>query len=184
MGNARLNEEAKKTKTVLGKTVAELTAEDMEKLQAVIETNAGTIKLKFFPRQAPNHCKNFILLAERGFYNNLIFHRVIKGFMIQGGDPQGTGTGGPGWNVDAEFSKLPHTKGTLSMARAQDPNSAGSQFFICLDKQAFLDGQYTVFGQVTSGQEAVDKIGATKTGAQDRPAVPQMMKKVSIEKIS
>jgi peptidyl-prolyl cis-trans isomerase B (cyclophilin B) len=184
MGNAKLNDETKKTKCVLGKTVAELTAEDMEKLQAVIETGAGTIKLKFFPRQAPNHCKNFILLAEKGFYNNLVFHRVIKGFMIQGGDPQGTGTGGPGWNVDAEFSKLPHTKGTLSMARAQDPNSAGSQFFICLGTQSFLDNQYTVFGQVTSGQEAVDKIGATKTGAQDRPVQPQVMKKVSIEKIS
>ena len=179
----KFEEEAKKTKTVLGKSVAELSAADMEKLQAVIETNAGTIKLKFFPAQAPNHCKNFILLASKGFYNNLIFHRVIKGFMIQGGDPQGTGTGGPGWNVNAEFSKLPHNNGTLSMARAQDPNSAGSQFFICLGRQAFLDGQYTVFGQVTSGQEAVDKIGATKTGAGDRPATPQVMKKVSIEKI-
>ncbi|OGP58419.1 MAG: peptidylprolyl isomerase [Deltaproteobacteria bacterium RBG_13_61_14] len=155
----------------------------MEKLLAVIETNAGTIKLKFFPAQAPNHCKNFILLASRGFYNSLVFHRVIKGFMIQGGDPKGNGTGGPGWNVNAEFSKLPHNKGTLSMARAQDPNSAGSQFFICLERQAFLDGQYTVFGQVTSGQEAVDKIGAAKTGAGDRPLEPQVMKKVSIEKI-
>jgi peptidyl-prolyl cis-trans isomerase B (cyclophilin B) len=183
MVSSKFEEEVKKTKTILGKTVAELTAEDMEKLAAVIETNAGTIKLKFFPRQAPNHCKNFILLAEKGFYNDLVFHRVIKGFMIQGGDPKGTGTGGPGWNVDAEFSKLPHTKGTLSMARAQDPNSAGSQFFICLDKQSVLDGQYTVFGQVTSGQEVVDKIGVTKTGAQDRPVEPQVMKKVSIEKI-
>jgi peptidyl-prolyl cis-trans isomerase B (cyclophilin B) len=183
MANSRFEEEAKKTQTALGKSVAELTAEDMEKFLAVIETNAGTIKLKFFPRQAPNHCKNFILLTSKGFYNNLVFHRVIKGFMIQGGDPQGNGTGGPGWNVNAEFSKLPHNKGTLSMARAQDPNSAGSQFFICLERQAFLDGQYTVFGQVASGQEAVDKIGATRTGAGDRPLEPQVMKKVSIEKI-
>jgi len=175
----KFEEETKKTQTVLSKSVAELTAADMEKLQAVIETNAGTIKLKFFPQQAPNHCKNFILLASRGFYNSLVFHRVIKGFMIQGGDPQGNGTGGPGWNVNAEFSKLPHNKGTLSMARAQDPNSAGSQFFICLERQAFLDGQYTVFGQVTSGQEAVDKIGATRTGAGDRPLEPQVIKKVS-----
>jgi len=179
----KFEEETKKTQTVLSKSVAELTAADMEKLLAVIETNAGTIKLKFFPAQAPNHCKNFILLASRGFYNSLVFHRVIKGFMIQGGDPKGNGTGGPGWNVNAEFSKLPHNKGTLSMARAQDPNSAGSQFFICLERQAFLDGQYTVFGQVTSGQEAVDKIGAAKTGAGDRPLEPQVMKKVSIEKI-
>jgi len=168
---------------ILEKKAEDLTVADMEKLQAVIETNQGAIKFKFFPEQAPNHCRNFIKLAQSGFYNGLIFHRVIKGFMIQGGDPQGTGSGGPGWNVNAEFSDLPHLKGTVSMARAQDPNSAGSQFFICLEAQPRLNGQYTVFGQVTSGQEVVDKIGATPTGPGDRPLEPQVMKKVSIEEI-
>lgn len=161
----------------------QLTVDDMKKLQAVIETNQGVIKFKFYPEQAPLTCRNFIKLASKGFYNNLIFHRVIQGFMIQGGDPQGTGTGGPGWNVKAEFSNIPHVPGTVSMARAQDPNSAGSQFFICLEKKSFLDGQYTAFGQVTSGQDVVEKIGATPTGAQDRPREPQTMLKVYIEAI-
>ena len=181
--NAKLEQEMKSAKTILGKSVYDLTVADMEKLQAVIETNQGVIKFKFHPKEAPIHCKNFILLATKGFYNNLVFHRVIKGFMIQGGDPAGNGTGGPGWNVPAEFSKLPHEKGAVSMARAADPNSAGSQFFICLEKKSYLDGQYTVFGQVVSGQDVVDKIGAMPTDGNDRPTTPQVMKKVSIEKI-
>jgi len=159
----------------------DLTPEEMEKLYAVIETSAGSIKFKFFPREAPGHCRNFIALAQKGFYNGLIFHRVIEGFMIQGGCPKGTGTGGPGYTIKAEFSKLPHLDGSVSMARSQDPNSAGCQFFICLGKQAFLDGQYSVFGQVTEGLEVVHKIGSTPTGAQDRPKQNQVMKKVSIE---
>jgi peptidyl-prolyl cis-trans isomerase B (cyclophilin B) len=167
----------------LTKPADQLTPEEMEKLQAVIETNQGTIKFKFFPKQAPNHCRNFIKLAQTGFYNGLIFHRVIPGFMIQGGDPNGNGSGGPGWTVNAEFSDLPHLKGTVSMARRADPNSAGSQFFICLEPRPDLNGKYTVFGQVSEGQDAVDKIGATQTGAQDRPLEPQVMKKVYIEEI-
>jgi cyclophilin family peptidyl-prolyl cis-trans isomerase len=166
---------------LLTKPVEQLTPEDMGKLLAVIETNHGTIKFKFFPKEAPGHCRNFIKLAQRGFYNNLIFHRVIKGFMIQGGDPRGDGTGGPGWRVNAEFSKLPHLKGTVSMARSQDINSAGSQFFICLDRQDFLDGKYTVFGQVVLGQNVVDKIGGLPTSPTDRPLQEARMLKVSIE---
>ncbi len=164
----------------LEKPVDQVTPADMAKMTAVIETNFGTIKFKFFPEQAPNHARNFIKLARMGFYNNLIFHRVIKGFMIQGGDPNGNGSGGPGWTVNAEFSDLPHLKGTVSMARTQDPNSAGSQFFICLDRQEFLDGKYTAFGQVTEGQEVVDKIGALPT-RNEKPTQDAVMKKVYIE---
>ena len=168
-------------KALLDKPVDQLTADDMSKMVAVIETTQGVIKFKFFPKEAPNHCRNFIKLARSGFYNNLIFHRVIKGFMIQGGDPTGNGTGGPGWRVNAEFSNLPHLKGTVSMARSNDPNSAGSQFFICLDRQSFLDGQYTAFGQVTEGQSVVDAIGALPTNPGDRPVQDAVMKKVYIE---
>jgi len=167
--------------TLLNKPVEQLTPDDMKKMIAVIETNFGTIRFKFFPDKAPNHCRNFISLARKGFYNNLIFHRVIKGFVIQGGDPNGDGTGGPGYTINAEFNDLPHLKGTVSMARGQDPNSAGSQFFICLDRQTFLDRQYTVFGQVISGQEVVDKIGSLPTGPNDRPLQDAVMKKVYIE---
>jgi peptidyl-prolyl cis-trans isomerase B (cyclophilin B) len=167
----------------LTKPADQLTAEEMEKMQAVLETSAGTIKFKFFPQQAPNHCRNFIKLAQSGFYNGLIFHRVIPGFMIQGGDPNGNGSGGPGWTVNAEFSDLPHLKGTVSMARTPDPNSAGSQFFICLEPHPDLNGKYSVFGQVAQGQDVVDKIGATQTGPQDRPLEVQAMKKVYIEEI-
>jgi len=168
-------------KTLVEKPVEQLNSADMSKMIAVIETNFGTIKFKFFPEKAPNHCRNFIKLARMGFYNNLIFHRVIKGFMIQGGDPNRDGTGGPGWRVNAEFSDLPHLKGTISMARTPDPNSAGSQFFICLDRQSFLDRQYSVFGQVTSGQEVVDKIGSLPTGPNDKPKQDAVMKRVYIE---
>jgi len=158
----------------------QLSVEEMKNMTAVLETNHGVIKFKFFPDQAPGHCRNFISLAQKGFYNNVIFHRVIKGFMIQGGDPKGTGTGGPGYTIKAEFSDQPHLKGTVSMARTNDPNSAGSQFFICLDRQAYLDRQYTVFGQVTEGQEFVDKIGSLPT-KNDRPVQDAVMKKVYIE---
>ena len=163
------------------KDAKDLTVEEMEKLTAAIETSAGTIKFKFFPKEAPGHCRNFIGLAQKGFYNNLIFHRVIEGFMIQGGCPKGTGTGGPGYNIKAEFSQRSHVDGTVSMARSNDPDSAGCQFFICLGKQSFLDGKYTVFGQVSEGLDVVHKIGSTPTGAQDRPKQNQMMKKVTIE---
>jgi len=166
---------------LLDKAWNELTEGDMERMIAVIETNMGMIKHKFYPDVAPNHCRNFIRLAKDGFYDNLIFHRVIKGFMIQGGCPQGTGMGGPGWNVDAEFSQRKHLKGTLSMARSTDPNSGGSQFFICLEPQPGLDGKYTVFGQVIEGQDVVDKIGDLPTDPRDRPQQEAKMERVYIE---
>jgi len=166
---------------LLDKAWNKLIEGDMERMIAVIETNMGMIKLKFYPDAAPNHCRNFIRLAKDGFYDNLIFHRVIEGFMIQGGCPQGTGMGGPGWNVDAEFSQRKHLKGTLSMARSTDPNSAGSQFFICLEPQPGLDGKYTVFGQVIEGQDVVDKIGDLPTDPRDRPQQEAKMEKVYIE---
>jgi peptidyl-prolyl cis-trans isomerase B (cyclophilin B) len=166
---------------LLDKAWNKLTEGDMERMIAVIETNMGMIKLKLYPDVAPNHCRNFIRLAKDGFYDNLIFHRVIKGFMIQGGCPQATGTGGPGWNLDAEFNQRKHLKGTLSMARSTDPNSAGSQFFICLEPQPGLDGKYTVFGQVIEGQDVVDKIGDLPTDPRDRPQQEAKMERVYIE---
>ena len=153
---------------------------DYTKKRAVIETNKGDITLKFFPDVAPGHVKNFCDLAEKGYYNGVIFHRVIKGFMIQGGDPTGTGTGGPGYKIKAEFNKKPHNKGTLSMARTGDPDSAGSQFFICLDRQSGLDNKYTVFGEVESGIEVVTAIGNTAVNRQDRPLEECKMKAVRI----
>jgi peptidyl-prolyl cis-trans isomerase B (cyclophilin B) len=157
--------------------------------RAVVETNKGTFKLKFFPEKAPLHVENFVKLAESGFYDNTTFHRIIPGFMIQGGDPEGTGMGGYSWkgkgtNVPAEFNDTPHDKGTLSMARANDPNSAGSQFFICVGRQSFLDGKYSAFGQVESGYDVVDAISkvATSQGPRDRdrPLEPVIMKSVKV----
>jgi peptidyl-prolyl cis-trans isomerase B (cyclophilin B) len=153
-------------------------ATDIKGKKAVIETNFGRIVIDFFPDDAPATVANFVKLAEQGFYDGLTFHRIIKGFMIQGGCPKGDGTGGPGYTVKAEFNSRPHLTGTVAMARAQDPDSAGSQFYICLGRQAFLDGNYTVFGQVSEGMDVVQKIGATPTGDQDRP-----LEKVVIEKI-
>jgi peptidyl-prolyl cis-trans isomerase B (cyclophilin B) len=125
---------------------------------AVIETTKGVIKFRFFTADAPKTCENFIKLAASNFYNGLTFHRVEPNFVIQGGDPAGNGTGGPGYNIKAEFNKNPHLDGTVAMARAQDPDSAGSQFYICLAAVPFLDGKYTVFGQVTEGLDVVHKI--------------------------
>jgi len=126
---------------------------------AVVElAKGGQFEITFFPETAPNHVANFVSLARQGYYNGTTFHRVLDGFMAQGGDPTGTGSGGPGYQIPAEFSNLPHVRGTVSMARTSDPNSAGSQFFICFKTVSFLDGQYTVFGQVTKGMEVVDKI--------------------------
>lgn len=132
------------------------------------ETNQGTIKAELFPDVAPNTVNNFISLVKRGFYDGLIFHRVIPGFMIQGGDPQGTGMGGPGYSIKGEFimnnfnNELLHKRGVLSMARSQSPNSAGSQFFIMVDDAPHLNAQYASFGQVIEGMEAVDKIVAAQ----------------------
>jgi peptidyl-prolyl cis-trans isomerase B (cyclophilin B) len=148
----------------------------MSETKAVIETKFGSITLKFFPDEAPGHVKNFIDLAKKGFYDGTTFHRVIPGFMIQGGDPNSKnpdkrlhGTGGPGYTIKAEFNNRPHKRGTLSMARAASPDSAGSQFFICVKDAPFLDRQYTVFGEVVSGMEAVDKIVSQPRDPADNP---------------
>jgi len=127
---------------------------------AVIETPKGTIKFRFYTKDAPNTVANFVKLTNAGFYNGLTFHRYEPGFVIQGGCPNGNGTGGPGWNIKAEFNANKHVEGTVAMARAADPNSAGSQFYICLAPAPFLDGNYTVFGQVTEGMDTVMKIRA------------------------
>lgn len=147
-----------------------------EAVDVVIETKFGNIELKLFPDIAPGHVENFLKLAKSSFYDGTIFHRVIPGFMIQGGDPNSKGedksthgTGGPGYAIDAEFNDKPHVRGTLSMARSRDPDSAGSQFFIVVKKSSFLDHQYTVFGEVVSGLEVVDEIVSQKKDARDNP---------------
>lgn len=135
------------------------------------ETTLGPIRLDLYPDVAPGHCKNIIGLTKIGFYNGIIFHRVIPGFVAQVGCPQGTGTGGPGYTIRAEFNSLPHEAGILSMARTSDPHSAGSQVFLCLDRVPHLDRQYTVFGK-TADQESLAtlmKIGGVDTNANDRP---------------
>jgi len=149
--------------------------------------NGGTIKLELYPEIAPQSVYNFIYLIGQHFYDGKIFHRVIPGFMIQGGCPDGTGMGGPGYRIKGEFlfngvdNKLKHKRGVLSMARAQAPNSAGSQFFIMHEDAPHLDGQYAAFGKVISGMEVVDQIAAVKTGLGDKPVVPQVMKQVTVE---
>lgn len=149
--------------------------------------NGGVMKAELYPEIAPNTVKNFIELAGSGFYDGLIFHRVIPGFMIQGGDPDGTGMGGPDYSIAGEFSAngfqndLVHSKGVLSMARAQNPNSAGSQFFIMADDAPHLDGQYAAFGKVIEGIEEVDRIVSVKRDRSDRPYDDQCMKTVTVE---
>lgn len=150
--------------------------------QVKLETSMGDITLDLWPDVAPGHCKNIIGLAKIGFYDNLIFHRVIDGFVIQGGCPEKNGTGGPGYRIDAEFNARPHEAGVLSMARSQDPNSAGSQFFLCLGRVPYLDNQYTAFGK-TADQGSLDnvlKIGSVKTGAGDKPVEDVVIKKGSV----
>ena len=156
-------------------------AENTDQTRAVISVKSkgealGEITLKFFPDVAPNHVKNFITLAKEKFYDGTTFHRVIPGFMIQGGDPNSKnpdrsshGMGGPGHKVKAEFNSHPHKRGTLSMARSNDPDSAGSQFFICVADSNFLDWNYTVFGEVVSGMEVADKIVGMKKDGRDNP---------------
>lgn len=149
--------------------------------------NGKKIKIELYPDIAPISCENFEKLVKSGFYDGLTFHRVIPGFMIQGGCPKGNGTGGPGWNIKGEFSSngvkndLKHTRGVLSMARSMAPDSAGSQFFIMHDDAPHLDGQYAAFGKVVEGMEVVDEIAETATDFRDMPLDPQIMKKVTIE---
>ena len=149
---------------------------DEQTVDAIIETKFGNIELKLFPDVAPGHVENFVKLAKSGFFDGTLFHRVIPGFMIQGGDPnsKGTdrsihGTGGPGYSVKAEFNEKPHLRGTLSMARSRDPDSAGSQFFIVVKKSSFLDHQYTVFGEVVNGMDVADIIVSQERDARDNP---------------
>ena len=149
--------------------------------------NGGIIKAELYPETAPNSVNNFISLVNKGFYDGIIFHRVIAGFMIQGGDPRGIGIGGPGYSIRGEFESngfkndLKHSRGILSMARAMDPNSAGSQFFIMHEDAPHLDGQYAAFGKVIEGMDVVDAIAAVRTDYNDRPRTPQKMKKVTVE---
>ena len=149
--------------------------------------DGGVMKAELYPEIAPETVKNFVDLSSKGFYNGLIFHRVIPGFMIQGGDPEGTGMGGPGYKIKGEFTAngfrndLKHTRGVLSMARAMDPNSAGSQFFIMHEDSPHLDGQYAAFGKLIEGIEVVDKIASVRTDYQDRPLEPQQIDFMTVQ---
>ncbi len=149
--------------------------------------NGKVFKAELYPDKAPNTVNNFISLVRKGFYDGLIFHRVIYGFMIQGGDPKGVGTGGPGYSIKGEFSSngfandLKHTRGVLSMARSMMPDSAGSQFFIMHKDSPHLDGQYAAFGKVTEGMEVVDEIAACRTDFRDKPLEEQRIKSVTAE---
>lgn len=148
--------------------------------QATLETSLGTFTFEFLHDKAPKTCRNFIDLATNGFYDGLTFHRVIDGFMIQGGCPHGTGTGGPGYTIDAEFNDTKHAPGIVSMARSSEPDSAGSQFFICVGVHPYLDGQYTAFGSITEGYDVVENISKIPTGPADKPVTPVTITKVTL----
>jgi len=149
--------------------------------------DGGEIQIELYAETAPNTVRNFVSLVSKGFYNGTTFHRVIPGFMIQGGDPEGNGMGGPGYTIAGEFAMngfhndLKHTRGVLSMARAMDPNSAGSQFFIMVEDAPHLDNQYAAFGRVITGMDVCDRIVATRTNFRDMPLKPQVMKSVTVE---
>lgn len=163
--------------------------ETKEKINATLEMKDGkVIKLELYPDVAPITVSNFVYLAEKGFYDGLIFHRIIEGFMIQGGDPEGIGIGGPGYSIKGEFAmngvenNISHERGVISMARSQSPNSAGSQFFIMHAEASYLDGQYAAFGRVTEGIENVDAIATVKTDASDKPIEDVVIKTIKIER--
>ena len=153
-----------------------------KKYQVVLDTSLGQITLDLMPEVAPEHCKNMLGLAKIGYYDGGSFHRVIKAFMVQGGCPEGTGTGGPGYTIKAEFNDVKHEPGVLSMARTSDPNSAGSQFFICLERVPHLDRQYTAFGKTADAAslQVVRSIGSVPTAAGDRPKTPVKINKVTV----
>lgn len=153
-----------------------------------IKTKVGnTIKIELYPEIVPNTVNNFISLVEKGFYNGVVFHRVIEGFMIQGGDPNGTGMGGPGYSIRGDFASngidnpINHVRGVISMARSQSPNSAGSQFFIMHKNAPHLDGQYAAFGKVIEGMEEVDRIATVRKDLRDKPITPEVMEEVTVE---
>ena len=149
--------------------------------------DGGEIQIELYAETAPNTVRNFVSLVSKGFYDSTVFHRVIPGFMIQGGDPEGTGMGGPGYCINGEFlmngfnNELKHTRGVLSMARAMNPNSAGSQFFIMVEDAPHLDGQYASFGRVITGMDVCDRIVSVRTNYNDKPLKPQVMKRVTVE---
>jgi len=167
--------------------MTEANAEGKNPIVTITMETGGEIEVELYPEVAPNTVNNFIYLAEQGYYDGLIFHRVIENFMIQGGDPDGTGRGGPGYSIKGEFAQndfendLEHTRGVISMARAQPYDSAGSQFFIMHEDFQRLDGAYAAFGEVVSGMDVVDEIATVKTDQNDRPEEPQVMETIEIE---
>ena len=183
----KATEKVEPTKEIKTEVKTEKGANDKNPIVTIEMENGSTIKIELYPEIAPNTVRNFISLVNSDFYNGLIFHRVIPGFMVQGGDPDGTGMGGPGYAISGEFSvnnfdnKLKHERGIISMARSAESNSAGSQFFIMVKANSSLDGQYAAFGKVTSGMETVDKIVAVETGENDKPKKDQKMKKVTVD---
>lgn len=172
---------AKPSAAELQKAAAAVDLEGFD-YEITLDTSAGPIRLALDPASAPGHVRNMVALAESGFYDGGCFHRVIKGFMIQGGCPEGTGTGGPGYKIKAEFNATPHEPGVLSMARTNDPNSAGSQFFICLERVPHLDRQYTAFGRTAdeASLAVVKAIGNVKTLPGDKPADRVTIKKATV----
>ena len=148
---------------------------------ATIDTSEGKMVAKLYPDKAPQTVNSFVFLAKEKFFDGLTFHRVIKGFMLQGGDPEGTGRGGPGYHLKAEFNDTKHEKGILSMARTPDPDSAGSQFFVMHGTAPHLDGQYTVFGKITEGLDVIDKIANVQTDGRDKPVKDVVIKSVTVE---
>jgi peptidyl-prolyl cis-trans isomerase B (cyclophilin B) len=154
-------------------------------IRARIDTTAGAMTFEFLPDKAPGHVENFVKLAEKGFYDGTGFHRVIKGFMIQGGCPKGDGTGGPGYTIKAEFNDVHHSRGVLSMARSQSPDSAGCQFFVCHGDAGFLDGKYTAFGRLVEGDDVLEKIATAPVqpgGEKSKPVTPVKITKVTIQR--
>jgi len=162
-------------------------ANDKNPIVTIVMQDGSTLKIELYPEIAPNTVRNFVSLVHSGFYNGLNFHRIIPDFMIQGGDPDGTGTGGPGYSIKGEFSAnnfnntLKHERGVISMARSNDLDSAGSQFFIMVKANSTLDGQYAAFGKVTKGMETVDKIVSVETDMSDKPKKDQKMKTVTVD---
>jgi peptidyl-prolyl cis-trans isomerase B (cyclophilin B) len=158
---------------------------DLTGTRARVETTAGAMTFEFFPDKAPGHVENFVKLAEKGFYDGTGFHRVIQGFMIQGGCPKGDGTGGPGYTIKAEFNDVHHGRGVLSMARTQDPHSAGCQFFVCHGDAGFLDRQYTAFGRLVEGDDVLEKIATAPVqpgGERSKPVSPVKITRVTIQR--
>ena len=187
-GNSSVSNDSN-SKSITDESTEDNSTESTENLPiATIEVEGyGIIKAELYPEIAPNTVNNFIYLANSGFYDNLTFHRVIKDFMIQGGDPNGNGTGGPGYSIEGEFTSngiansLKHTEGVLSMARAQDPNSAGSQFFIMTKAASHLDGEYASFGKVINGMDVVHEIENVKTGSNDKPKQDVVIKSIKVD---